>query len=389
MTIRIAHISDTHLGYRAHYRLDANGRNVRAVDIEQAYARAIDSILANGPIDLVVHTGDVFHQSRPNWSAIVTFIIQTKRLAALDCPIIVIAGNHDMSQLRTNEDVFSVLRHTLPEVLFVTGHSTETIELPALKLQITAIPHGALAQEQFPAPSADPGISSILLTHGLAPTLIDAPRRESGETVLTEAVLAPGYDLILLGHFHLAEKIDRHTWYAGSTERIGWNDAKAQTGWSLVTITENGAVDVVRKPIPGREMVDVGIRNPEGMDARAIADEILLSASRSAQPGAMIRADLSGVDRSVRRSADAILRREIGERFLVIQTWAKDDRLAVAEDERLDRDLEPMQGLPELFTQFCAEEIPDADFRIRFLERGRGALEEAMQALEATNEAAE
>ena len=158
MAIRIAHISDTHLGYRAHYRNGDEGRNQRSLDVEQAYAQAIDSILARGPFDLVVHTGDVFHHSRPSWSAVVWFIAQTQRLAELNCPVIVIAGNHDTSQLRTAETVFSVLRYSLPFVTFVAGTTTDVIDLPDLKLQVVAVPHGALGNERTETPLAAGGI---------------------------------------------------------------------------------------------------------------------------------------------------------------------------------------------------------------------------------------
>ena len=44
------------------------GRNQRAVDIERAYAAAIDDILTRD-VDLVIHAGDVFHHTRPSWQA--------------------------------------------------------------------------------------------------------------------------------------------------------------------------------------------------------------------------------------------------------------------------------------------------------------------------------
>ena len=45
-TIRIAHITDTHLGYRALNKQDPrSGRNQRTVDFEHALERAIDDIL--------------------------------------------------------------------------------------------------------------------------------------------------------------------------------------------------------------------------------------------------------------------------------------------------------------------------------------------------------
>src|SRR5688572_31259885 len=107
--IRIAHLADTHLGYRALYRADPNtGRNQRAVDVEHAYARAIADILTRD-IDLVIHAGDVFHHTRPSWQAMRAFLIETRRLDRAGLPAVVIAGNHDTPRLRTSGSAFSVL----------------------------------------------------------------------------------------------------------------------------------------------------------------------------------------------------------------------------------------------------------------------------------------
>src|SRR3712207_3332946 len=58
--VRIAHISDTHLGYTRYAKLHPEtGRNQREVDVQEAYARAVDAILERD-VDLVIHSGDVF-----------------------------------------------------------------------------------------------------------------------------------------------------------------------------------------------------------------------------------------------------------------------------------------------------------------------------------------
>ena len=108
--IRIAHLADTHLGYRAFYRADPiTGRNQRAIDIERAFEAAIDDILTRD-VDLVIHAGDVFHHTRPSWQAMRCFVLETRRLEAAGMPAVVIAGNHDTPRLRTTGSVFAVAR---------------------------------------------------------------------------------------------------------------------------------------------------------------------------------------------------------------------------------------------------------------------------------------
>ena len=387
MAIRIAHISDTHLGYRTHFRNGTDGRNQRALDIEQAYTQVIDSILARGPFDLVVHTGDVFHHSRPSYSAVVWFIAQTSRLAALNCPVIVIAGNHDTSQLRTTETIFSVLRYSLPFVTFVSGTRPEVIEFAELKLQVVAVPHGALENVSMAQPLVPDGYRSILLTHGLAPTLADNPRREAGETILEADMLSPGYDAILLGHFHLPDKVTHNAWYAGSTERIGWNDVRADPGWNTVTITDDGQVEIVRTSIPTRPMVEIAVNDPVGKDARTIADEVLDLARRSAPEGAMIRADLTGVDRLVRRSAEAMIRRDSADTFFWIHTFSRLDQFVTRSEDDRSAPAEAMKSLDDLFRDFCQDEVEEAEFRSRLLELGLAAIDAAQAELNASDEA--
>ena len=225
------------------------------------------------------------------------------------------------------------------------------------------------------------------MTHGLAPTLADAPRREAGETLLDVELLSPGYDAILLGHFHLHGKVSANSWYAGATERIGWNDVQTDPGWATVTIADDGGVDVVRTSLATRAMHEVVVQNPEAKDAREIADEVLELARRSAPDGAMIRADLTGVDRAVRRSAEAMIRRDAAEEFFWIHTWSRtEQQLTRARDDQVGSS-EPMKSLDDLFRDFCAEEVPDEEFRAKLLPRGLDAITAALGEFNSGDEA--
>src|SRR5882757_4369042 len=94
--MRIAHLADLHLGFRAYHRLGAGGINARERDVAQAFRNALDSIIASKP-DLIVIAGDVFHSVRPSNSAIADAFRQFMRLrtALPHTPIVLIAGDHD------------------------------------------------------------------------------------------------------------------------------------------------------------------------------------------------------------------------------------------------------------------------------------------------------
>ena len=140
----IAHISDTHLGYRAYFRSDADGRNLRSIDVEDAFRAVVDDVIRHGDIDLIVHSGDVFHQSRPTWSAIRCFIEHTRRLEQLGVPIIVIAGNHDTAQLRLRIRSSRCSSWPCRRSSFVSGYEERAFDLEALGLNVVAVPHGRL-----------------------------------------------------------------------------------------------------------------------------------------------------------------------------------------------------------------------------------------------------
>jgi DNA repair protein SbcD/Mre11 len=382
--LRIAHISDTHLGYRQFFRTDADGRNLRSIDIEDAYRAVVDDVIRHGEVDLIVHTGDVFHQSRPSWAAVRCFIEHTRRLEAIGVPIIVIAGNHDTPQLRTPSTVFSVLELSLPKVQFVSGYLEKSIDLESLGLNVVAVPHGRLISGPLSAAPLHPDRRNILITHGLAPTLAESPRHEIGEMLLDEKLLATGFDAILLGHFHKRMQVNRTTWYAGSSDRIGWNDEQTRPGWAVVTLADGADPEQFERPITTRQMITLDPVDGTGRTAREIVDNVLDTASRFAQPDSMVRIELLNVERAVRRSVESILRRDPANRYLHLQVYSRQDNTALFDDEvTIDESLK-MKGIRDLFADFCAEQPYDEEFRARFLARGQDAIERAIRAAEVT-----
>ncbi|MDQ2682146.1 MAG: metallophosphoesterase, partial [Chloroflexota bacterium] len=328
---------------------------------------------------LIVHTGDVFHQSRPSWSAVRCFIQHMRKLEAVGVPIVVIAGNHDTPQLRTAGTVFSVLELALPGVRFVTGYEAATFDLDELGLNVVAIPHGRLVSGPIVESYLQPKRRNILLTHGLAPTLAESPRHELGEVTLDTDLLSTDYDAILLGHFHKHERVTSNAWYAGATDRIGWNDEDHNPCWSLVRIDGDGSVSVQDQRISCRQMITLGAYDGEGQTAREVAAGVLEQAKAFARPDAMVRIELLNVDRRERRSAEAIVRRDPANSYLCLQMYSRADTTALFnEDVRLD-DSVRMKGIADLFTEFCTEQPYDDAFRGRFLTRGQAALESAIR----------
>ncbi len=249
----------------------------------------------------------------------------------------------------------------------------------SLGFHVVAVPHGRLVSGPIADFALDAAKRNILVTHGLAPTLAESPRHELGEVTLDQGLLSPKYDAILLGHFHEHAKISSNTWYAGSTERIGWNDEAHNPCWSVVTVSDEGAVEAYDRRIAARQMITLGAYDGTGQSAREISAGVLEAATRFANPDAMVRIELTNVERRERRSAEAMVRRESANQFLVLQMFSRLDNSALFNEEvRVDDSLK-MKGLADLFSDFVGEQEYDDGFRARFLERGRAAIQDAIQ----------
>lgn len=89
--MRFAHLSDTHLGYRQYGLID------REKDFYDAFERIVDKIIELG-LDFVIHSGDLFDNSRPSTDALIVVQKEINKLSDAGIPIYAIAGNHDLSR---------------------------------------------------------------------------------------------------------------------------------------------------------------------------------------------------------------------------------------------------------------------------------------------------
>ncbi|MFM9107223.1 MAG: exonuclease SbcCD subunit D [Chloroflexota bacterium] len=384
--LRIAHLADTHLGHRQYPKPDpVTGRNQRAVDVELAFERAIDDILAREP-DLVIHAGDVFDHVRPSWTTLRVFVRAMRKIELAGIPCLVIAGNHDTPRLRTSGSVYSLLEMVLPGIRFAAGYDMPAPWRPeGLDVALHPAPHGALTNPDPPLPLLLPGLRNVLVFHGLAPQAQSAVGHEPGEESLTPEMLDSEADYIALGHYHIPGEQTRNAWYAGSTERFGFRDERVDPGYNLVTLGDPGAAPrVERISLPGRPMHTLKPVDGEGLEARQIANLILDRAARLDDPDAITRVEVRGAPRPVRREAERLVRAELADRV-----WLLDIRAPVTYaglDPVAGERVEHLPPLPDLFAQFIADRTERGDydpaFADAFRERGGRALAEAIRTAE-------
>ena len=383
--LRIAHFADTHLGFSALTRLcPTTGRNQRAVDIEGAFAAAIDSIIAAGDIDLVLHAGDVFHHSRPPMQTLIFFVQQMRRLEAAGIPTIVIGGNHDTPRLRNAGSVLDLCAVACRSVQFATGYDWERfpLVLGGRKVVITAVPHGAFTNEQPPnAMLTDESAINLLVAHGSFDLAVLHDRR-GGADEIEDTLLDPRYDYIALGHWHIQERKRTNTFYSGSTERIGLSDLAAKPGYLRVLVGGDGP-EVEHVPLPARDHLSLPIVHGEELSADAIVAQVVRllerePAARRAEAMVLcgVRDTALGVDREVVRLLRGL--------EIVKECWAfVPDVRAVRAPGALIEEASPIGQLLDEFGEFVAARaangVYEPGFAATFRETGRTLLEEALR----------
>lgn len=165
--MRLAHISDTHLGHMRYNKVvAATGVNQREQDTYDAFARAVDGILAASP-DIVVHTGDLFDSPRPANRAVYHAASQIRRLVDRGIPLVLISGNHSTPRLRATGSLFALLNEFFPNVHTVYASEYEKVVVQGVAFH--AVPHCFTQEEletQLACVSPDPAAQyNVALLH--------------------------------------------------------------------------------------------------------------------------------------------------------------------------------------------------------------------------------
>lgn len=307
-SVRLVHLADTHLGYRAYHRVTPRGINLREADVAIAFREAIGKTIERRP-DLVVVAGDVFHSVRPSNAAIADGFRQFARLreSLPDTPVVVIAGNHDTPRAA---EVGSILRlfEEIPGV-HVAAHEARRIHFEALDASVLALPHAALAAAETPAVEPDPSAgTNVLVAHaGVDHPKVQALVEYGGALLRPDVFRADDWSYVALGHYHLFQPLGPNMAYAGATERTStnlWEEAASPKGF-VEFDTETGELDFHTLESPRRvldlEPVDVYGRSAEEVDA---AVESAVESVEGGLEGKIVRLRLVNCPRPVYRALD-------------------------------------------------------------------------------------
>lgn len=262
----VAHLSDLHLGYRAYGRQE-QGRNVRELDVERAFGRALEAVIDLDP-GLVVISGDVFDRPDPASTAVVALArgLEVLRKSSPDTPVVMVAGSSD-TPLRGGGPGALAAFDTIPGVEAAFG-DVRSLSLWDGELHVLLVPHRALMRRPPPVLEPDPSARwNVLVVRARVgggdahPEAREGGRRR-GRTARAGVPLGSGdWDYVALGHEHGHRVVAPAMAYAGSLERIGpdpWHEAAEEKGFVSVDLPTG---NIRFHPVAGRPVVELaGIR---------------------------------------------------------------------------------------------------------------------------------
>ncbi|MDW8051735.1 MAG: DNA repair exonuclease [Armatimonadota bacterium] len=312
--MRIAHISDVHLGYRAYSRTNEHGVNQREADVLQAFRRALRDAYAAEP-DLIVITGDLFHTVRPPNSSLVAAYralleLQNRRKGA---PLILLAGNHETPRLAESGCILALFSH-IPGVIPVYDQITQ-LELPNLDACILCIPSRGVSELERRVLEPNPKFRwNIMLLHGLlegiTPFALERP-------VDRHQIVRDEWDYIALGDWHMYTQVAPNAIYAGATEFTSpnlWEEAGKPKGWVLYdTATRTHEF----RPVPTRKVYDLAPIDATDLTAEELNRAIEARAAAVEDfDGAIVRQRIYNLLPELRSKIDGELVRELKARAL-------------------------------------------------------------------------
>lgn len=326
MSYRIAHFSDSHIGYKAKCRIHpASGLNMRVRDGYKGLRETVDQILQSD-VDLVVHSGDLFHQSHPSISDIAWARKQLERLTNAGIPIQVATGNHDFANDRGKSPATAAI-HDPDRNLYAVTEPLKVFH-PIDGLNVHVISHIGLAAATRSIPEPVDGEVNIFVSHGAAQVpghpifaCVDSP----GEAVIGYDVLSMPWNVTLLGHYHgmnplpgFSTGTTGQAWYAGSMLRRGFSDPEGGRGWLLITVDDDGTVTIERKFIGQRAQYDMEFIDAAGLTGAEVEEAIRLNLSQIDMDEAIIRQRVINCSLPVRRGVDTSALNELAKHAL---TW--------------------------------------------------------------------
>lgn len=294
MTTQVLHLSDTHLGYQQ-YRSEQ-----RRQDFFTAFQQAIDIARGEhpdhdvGPVDAVLHTGDLFDDQRTSFDDIFYCQQTLADLADAGIPFYIIVGDHE--RRRGVDFVEAYESANLAERL-----DRDPIELEDIALYgIDAVRDREWETTDFSLtePSDDSLLRVVTMHEFFSPPEDPYPHAYELEPVIDRFDI--DVDGIALGDVHERQSATCNgvrVWYPGSTER-NKRDERPDRSVDLLTFEVGAETEFQRERIVlnTRRFVEVEVEFGRGDGFELVEERI---ADAGPVEGTVTFVDLDGEDNSV------------------------------------------------------------------------------------------
>lgn len=365
--MRLVHLADLHLGFRAYSRITSKGINVREADVFNAFRESLERTIALQP-DVVLIAGDVFHVPRPGNLA----VVQTQRelikfRQKCNAEIVVIAGNHESVKSSDNRCILELLS-LIPGISVVTN-KPESITIADNRIKVFCLPHNALGESNQVQIRPDPDFTyNLLMLHGT----VDSDRiNDYGGYDIPADLMELPWDYVACGHYHSFTHLGRNAYYAGAIERTSndiWKEANEKKGFVEFNLeTHTAQFHVLDSP---RQTIDLPAIDVMGKDAEAINRLIVDQAAQVDITDKLVRQRIIGLPKSVQRQLDYQMIRSLQTKATHYLFDPRSPEATARESQ--DSELETRQGsLLDQAKEFLQNrKLPAGVDRDRFISQG-------------------
>lgn len=371
--MRIAHIADPHLGYRAYNRITSQGINRREADVFKAFQSSLAKVAEIQP-DLILIAGDLFHVVRPsNLTIQQTFREFALLRAKTNAPVVILGGNHDSPRSADTGCILDLFSN-LPGIY--VAHS-EYVQIPIKKLNasVFCLCHRALPQLSSLKIEPDPSSKyNILMVHGT----IEGVIRHAYDLyeISRSQVISDAWDYIAFGHYHCFTELAPNAFYSGSLEYTStsiWNETKQEKGFIEYDLDDHKIVNFHN--VPTRNVIDLRPIDAAGVEADKL--NLMINQRIESVPGGhlnkIVRLVVENLPRSVQANLDFSMVRQIRSEALHFELQlrppVRNGRKLTSSDGNTARPLE------EEWDEFArAYEVPGGVNRERLITIGRNYL---------------
>lgn len=258
--MKIIHFSDTHLGISIE-------NTSRENDFYDNFKKVIDDIIFFRP-DFVIHSGDLFHYSKPGNKALSVAIEWFLKLNEAWIKTIIIAGNHSTPRLLSTTHPFSILEK-IPNLYTFYEQKLDNIEFK--NINFVCLPHiynEELFREELwnSTNLKKENKLNILISHfWLQSKEYDEYTDEiSGVNILMQDLeKIKTFDYVALGHYHKNFCIGKNICYSGSIEKTSFNQKDYKIWYNIVSFEPELKVEF--KALETRKMLDLWKINCENI----------------------------------------------------------------------------------------------------------------------------